>query len=161
MAPKYKIRKVGTILAYDSFAERIVRARRREQHKAQLSHEENLKRAKLLISARTRASGFIASGWLPAFRDLSRLTRGEKPPSTPKSDVHIKGEDKGYAKPAKSGSAITFGEIGNSAQGAAKWPGGRAGLQAAVNHVAADMEAFAIAELAKQGRASGLDMRVR
>lgn len=157
-----KVQKRKTrIISENSMAYRIVRAREAKRGGVKMGTDEAMDKARKLIAARVGAVNFMRSGWVPAFRDLSKLTRGSKAPMIDKS-VRVKGSgDKGYAKPANIGQAVTVGEIGNSAQGAAAWPGGRAGLQAAVNHVAADMEAFAIAELAKQGRSSGLDVRAR
>lgn len=157
--PPRKIRKVGTILKADSFAERIVRQRRIEAQKPQLSDEDTKKAAIRLINARVRSAGFIASGWLPAFNALKKLTRGDSSPFVDLNSAHVKGQPKGYATPATPGQSKVVGEIGNSVDGADQWPGGNAGLQASVDFVARDMLEFALKELIRQGKAAGLDVR--
>lgn len=146
------------IYVEDSFARRIVLARMRAKGE-KLTEAEIESKWKRLLNARVAACHFIRSGWLPGFKAMLKATRGDKPPVVD-SAVRIKGNGpKGYAILATVGTSLSVGEIGNSAQGAATWPGGQAGAQQAVNFVAQDMLDFAVKELVRQGKMAGLDVK--
>lgn len=146
------------IYAEDSFARRIVLARMRDKGE-KLTEAEIESKWKKLLSARVGAVHFIRSGWLPGFKELVRLTKGDKAPIVD-NVVRVKGTGpKGYAVPATVGTSVSTGEIGNSAQGAVASGFGQPGVQQAVNFVAQDMLDFAVKELVKQGQMAGLNMR--
>ena len=92
----------GTILAADSFAARIVNARRRDYAGADymLFGTALEEAAKKLIAARMRSAAFIKSGWVWAVKQLLPLVKfGAK--SNPDREAKPIGRPKGSALPAK------------------------------------------------------------
>ncbi len=94
----------NAILRDDSFAARIVNARRREHAGVDyMLWGDTLKEAaRKLIKARQQSVNFIRSGWLWAVRDLASYVRGRGGIRSAERDVKIVGSRKGRALAAKS-----------------------------------------------------------
>jgi len=107
-----KVKKRGygkRIIAEDSFAARIVNARRRDfaGPDYMLWGTALEEAARKLISARARTVAFIKSGWIWALRDLIAVVKGGRRTS-PDKDARINQVRKGKAIPARGGSSGTF-----------------------------------------------------
>lgn len=90
------------IIAEDSFAARIVNARRKELAGPDFLLWGNALEdaARKLIAARRRSVGFIKSGWLWAIRDLAQVVPGFRRAAS--KDAKAIGQRKGVANPAKA-----------------------------------------------------------
>lgn len=95
------------ILEEDSFAARIVNARRREFAGPDYMLWGNAleEAARKLISSRMRSIAFIKSGWVWALRDLASVVRGRSK-TNPDRQARASGARKGRAQPARSGSVV-------------------------------------------------------
>lgn len=133
-----------------SLAHRIINARRIKKGEPPIWGDELDKQARRMVTGRLRATAFIKSGWIYAVRQLANVVKGRRP-STAGESVQMKGQPKGWAKPAKQVSpqsnATIVSEIGNSALIALSKSGTRSnpmplaarGLQAALDLTAKDM----------------------
>ena len=98
----------GAIIKEDSFAARIVNARRRDHAGNDfMLHGNALEAAaKKLIVARSGSIGFIASGFVRAARQLRRFAKGLKLRETPKGIKVIPGGPGGRGVPAGKGGGL-------------------------------------------------------
>jgi len=95
--------KGQTIIKEDSFAARIVNARRRDFAGPDYMLWGNALEAaaRKLITARVKSSAFIKSGWLWALRDLAAVVKGGR--KNPKDkDAKATGARKGRSIPARN-----------------------------------------------------------
>ena len=97
----------GAIIKDDSFAARIVNARRKEFAGPDYMLWGNAleQAAKKLIAARQKATAFIKSGWLWALRDLAAVVKGWRK-SNPDREAKASGVRKGKANPARPTGGI-------------------------------------------------------
>lgn len=101
---EYKAR--GRMVKEDSFAARIINARRRDAPLPLLWGAELTKAATALINARVKSVGFVRSGWLEAIRVLKRAMSKDQQYTTfgskkalvlDKPDERQRGRPKGWA----------------------------------------------------------------
>ncbi len=103
--PKAKWRQL--VYREDSFAARIIQARRRDAGKPPLHGEALDKRIRKMIIGRAATVGFIASGFVRAARVMRRFTRGTlQLRETPKGIKVIPGGKNGGAIPARASGGI-------------------------------------------------------
>ena len=98
--------------------------------------------ARRIIARRTRAVGFLRSGWLPALRILAQRVPWA---SATSGGAKQRGQDKGGAVPASEFSSLlsTEATIYNSIEAGGKAPAYLlAGLQIAMNREAASMQSY-------------------
>lgn len=141
----------------DSYAERILAKRFRETGKWGAKGETMEARVLNFIASKSRAAGFIASGWIGCRNALWTIVRQKAAGTRTIAGARQYGRAKGKARPATfSLRSIMSSEIENTAlmsmMGDAPAPGGNPmpvavkGLQAALNVAARDM----INELARR-----------
>lgn len=167
-------RRGRLVLREDSFAARIVNARRRDYAGPDymLWGKTLDEAAEKLIRARQKATGFIKSGWLGAIRDILPYVKfGKK--SNPDAETKIAGRPKGHAMPAKQGvkrSAIVEAVGVNTAliAGGGKFqaPGAhdpltvaQDGLRLAARETKADMERHLKEKYMEAMRKAGANVR--
>ena len=90
----------------DSFAARIINARRVKDGKKPLFGAKLDERIRKMIIARGASVGFIASGFVRAARQLRRFTKGIQLKETPKGIKVIPGGPSGKGIPAKAPAGI-------------------------------------------------------
>ena len=132
----------------DTFAERIIRKRERDKGSpgGKMTDDEVMVKARKMIAARVRASGFIASGWIWAIRSLFNAYNAEGDKDAPRKPggsmrgAKASGAPKGGATPAVLNLKLAVARVWNSAilsDGAMKIA--RSALEQALRVSAADM----------------------
>lgn len=135
----------------DSFAARILLARKRETGSFGIKGDTMAERVSNFIRARIAAVNFIAAGWIPARNILWSAVKNKQGIAGSVAGVKKRGVDKGTARPATfSLRSEIVSIIQNSAlmknQGKSPATGGdpvsiaRSGLQKALNFATLDME---------------------
>lgn len=135
----------------NSFAARIINARRRNAGEEMIWGKALESAAKRMIAARRASVSFIRAGWLPAIKLLKRAVSDSK--GAPVVMARQKGQDKGYGIKAIGFTLKPKAVIANSAEGAAKIAGEP--MQEAVRHVIKDMTRFAVDRLRESARKAG------
>ena len=147
-AGKVRRNKAGKILTKknrylkgDSFAARIINARRREKGEPMLFGIGAANAAQKLITARQKAKSFIKSGWLPSIQHLSAIL-GKKAANS-RGGAAIRGNPKGFT--VVTGGSNPTATISNAARGAVKV--GQVALQKAIQDVTADIRKYGAPEI--------------
>jgi hypothetical protein len=130
-----------------NIAEAIAVSNARKQGKKRLSKSQLKSASKKVIGKKTRAVGFLRSGWIPAVKTFSRISTNKGffgVTAGDKMSARKKGKDKGGAKPALAfiQGNVSTAELWNSifANNDPKAMAYKyAGLQAALNKEAASM----------------------
>src|SRR5688572_10509175 len=97
----------------DTLATRIINARLKAAGRPLLWGPDLNRAAARLIAARTRATSFIKSGWLPAIQDLARFVKGAT--GRRDRDAKIRGRPKGSVSRARPTTGVVVGTITNTA----------------------------------------------
>lgn len=110
-----RIKSSRRVLREDSFAARIVNARRRDYAGPDFMLWGNAleEAARKLIAARVRSAAFIKSGWVGALRFIAPFVKGRK--TSPDKDAKIFGRPKGYATPARPAQSLITATAENRA----------------------------------------------
>jgi len=98
----------------DTLASRIVNSRLRAAGRPMIWGALLMQAARRLVAARSRATAFVKSGWLPAIMTLARFVKGRR--GRQDRDARIRGRPKGSVKQAvPMMSGIVSGSITNTA----------------------------------------------
>lgn len=97
---KMRVKRGVLALREDSFAARILAKRFKETGQWGVKGDTMDERARNLIASRTRAAGFIASGWIGARNVLWSIVRKKPAGVTAMAGARQFGRPKGSAKPA-------------------------------------------------------------
>lgn len=140
-------RRASAILKEDSFASRIVNANRIKRGHKPISGEALEVASRKLIGRRVASAAFISSGWIPAIRRMSAVSKDNKIKTTAANLQGAKqiGRPKGGARAAME-SPAPFATITNSATVGEAGAGEQVkrGLRLGIQAVIADMREYII-----------------